>query len=173
MTYETLCKASNRELERIMRAGTPPALSDLAGWELRGYNTTPLAELIRSRKFKKGFEGDPDDPDGLSGYNVRVRQNGLHAPWLPVLRHGEPIREFPYAVRPVRPGERDSRYENALLLDYGLPGALPLPPTWLRDYMVQISPDNRDLMLGKAYAALGPLRILVGFFIAERYNRVL
>jgi len=168
-TYETLCRATRGELEQTMRAGAPPALADLAGWEFRGYNTNPVAELIRVRKFKKGFEGDPGQHE-LMGYNVRMRQNGLLAPWVPVLRRGEPIREFPYVVRATPAGDR---FANALLLDYGLPGALPLPPTWLRDYLVQVTPENRDLLLGVAYAALGPIKLFVGYFVLERYNRAL
>ncbi len=170
-TFESLCQASNRELEPVMRAGNAPPLDSLVGWELRGYNTGLVAELIRSRKFKKGFEEDPGDPDRLMGYNVTVKQNGRHAPWLPVLRHGEAQRGFPFAVLPCPPGER---YPGGLLLDYALPGKLPRDPSYLlRDYMVQVTPDNPDLMLGKAYATVGPLLIFVSFFVAERYNRAL
>lgn len=170
-TFETLCQASNRELERVMRAGSAPPLEALAGWELRGFNTSPVAELIRSRKFKKGFEEEPGRTDRLAGYNVTVKQNGRHAPWLPVMRRGEPLRGFPFAVLPCPAGDR---YPNGLLLDYALPGKLPRDPSYLlRDYMVQVSLDNPDLMLGKAYGAVGPLRIFVSYFVAERYNRVL
>jgi hypothetical protein len=57
-----------------------------------------------------------------------------------------------------------------LLLDYGLGGNGPFGPP-LRDYIVQVYPDNADLLLGKAYLALGPLRIPAGFFILERLKK--
>lgn len=170
-TFDSLRSASNRELEQVMRGGAAPALASLAGWEFRGFNTSPVAELIRSRKFKKGFEEVPGDPRRLMGYNVTVHQNGRHGPWLPVLRRGEPQRGFPFAVLACPAGDR---YPDGLLLDYALPGKLPRDPSYLlRDYMVQVSPGNPDLLLGKAYGAVGPLLIFVSYFVAERYNRAL
>ena len=40
----------------------------------------------------------------------------------------------------------------------------------LRDYLVQVDPANPDLFLGKAYDALGPLRMPTNFFILERFR---
>jgi hypothetical protein len=173
MTYEELCKAGHAELARLGRQGTPPALSDLVGWEFRGYNTNPGAELLRIRKFKKGFADDPNNSDTLAGYNVIVRQNGLNAAWISKMRHGEPHRHAPFTVRPLRPGECKD-HENALLLDYKLPGKLPMDPSWiLTDYLVQVYPDNPDLLLGIAYAEVGPVKVFGSFFVAERYNHIL
>jgi hypothetical protein len=173
LTFEALCKTGNRELMRLLRQGTPPALSDLVGYEFRGYNTNPATELLRIRKFKKGFAEDPHDPDALAGYNVTVRQNGLVSPWLPRMRRGEPHRHSLFAVRPLRPGE-PAKHPNALLLDYKLPGKLPADPSWLlTDYLVQISPENPDLLLGVGYGAVGPVFVFGSFFIAERYNPIL
>ena len=45
------------------------------------------------------------------------------------------------------------------------------PSQVLRDYVVQVDPDNRDLYLGKAYVAAGPLRIPTSFFIIERFHK--
>ena len=67
-------------------------------------------------------------------------------------------------------GAADARYPKALLLDYSLGGnGLFGPP--LRDYVVQIYPDDPDLLLGKAYVALGPLRVPVGFFVLKRLQK--
>ena len=64
-------------------------------------------------------------------------------------------------------GARDARYPNALLLDYSLGGnGLFGPP--LRDYVVQVYPDDPDLLLGKAYLALAGLRIPLSFFVLKR-----
>jgi hypothetical protein len=174
LTFEDLCVAGSAELERLLTGGFTPEPDQLAGWELRGYNTQPLAGPFRVRKFKKGFAADPAGPGMLQGYNVLVQQNGLPNPWIDRLRHGEPIRFGLYEARPVRPGQRDSAYPRALLLDYSR-GHNPLwdPSRLLRDYMVQVYRDNHDLYLGKAYGAVGPARVLVGYFVAERYNRAL
>ena len=174
-SYQALCAAPSGELEELLRAGTTPAFEDLAGWEFRGFNTNPAAELLRIRKFKKGFTWDPRDPRALLGYNVKVRQNGLLNPWIPKLAQGEPIRHAPFAVYPVRAGDRDNRYPNGLLLDYwDVPGrALVDPAQLLRDYLVQVSADDKDLYLGKAYGAVGPLRVVGGYFVLARENKVL
>ncbi len=175
LTYEAICNASSRELEALLLAGVPPALEDLAGWEFRGFNTNPAAELIRIRKFKKGFSWDPRDSRSLHGYNVKVRQNGLLNPWIPKLEQGEPIRHAPFIVYPVRPAERDNRYPNALLLNYWAAPGRPLldPSLVLRDYLVQVYPDDRDLFVGKAYGAVGPLRVVGGFMVLGRENPIL
>ena len=67
-------------------------------------------------------------------------------------------------------GARDARYPNALLLDYSL-GANGLFGPPLRDYIVQVYPDNPDLLLGKAYLALFGLRIPTNYFVLERLHQ--
>jgi hypothetical protein len=53
-------------------------------------------------------------------------------------------------------------------LNYGKGGNKPYDPTaGLRDYVVQL---DDDLYLGKAYYALGPLRVPSNFFILERHR---
>lgn len=175
LTYQEICTSSSRELESLLRGGVTPALEDLAGWEFRGFNTNPGAEILRIRKFKKGFAWDARSPGALQGYNVKVRQNGLLNPWIPKLQHGEPIRHAPFVVYRVRPGERDDRYPNGLLLNYWAASGRPLldPSIVLRDYLVQVYPDDRDLYVGKAYGAVGPLRVVGGYMVLGRENKVL
>jgi hypothetical protein len=175
LSYQTLCTSSSSELEALLLEGLTPTLEDLSGWEFRGFNVSPAAELIRSRKFKKGFQPDPRDGAGLLGYNVKVRQNGILNPWIPVLEQGEPVRHAPFAVYPVRLAERDNLYPRALLLNYAAAPGRPLvdPSILLRDYLVQVYPDDQDLYLGKAYGAIGPLRVLGGYFVLGRENKVL
>jgi hypothetical protein len=174
LTYEGLCSSSLRELDVIFAEGTMPPLDQLAGWEFRGYNVSPIAELIRARKFKKGFYRDREGGTSIRGYNVKVKQNGLLNPWIDVIQDGEPVRHGLYEVRPARPGERDAKHPHALLLDYGRGGNPPYDPSQaLRDYLVQVYADNPDLHLGKAYGALGPLRVPLGYFVLERYNEAL
>ena len=70
------------------------------------------------------------------------------------------------------PGEKDNLYPNALLLNYGKGNNPPFDPSsFLRDYLVQVDPENDDLLLGKAFVALGPARLFVSYFVLERYNQ--
>jgi hypothetical protein len=172
LSYETLAGSSDDLREEVLLQGTAPAFEELEGWEFRGYNVSAASELIRARKFKKGFYADPTNPAMLLGYNVKVEQNGLLNPWIDQLQHGAPVRHALYAVYPVRADEKDKLYPNALMLNYGMGQNPPFDPSRvLRDYLVQVSVDNSDLLLGKAYAALGPLRTFGGWFILERYNK--
>jgi len=77
-----------------------------------------------------------------------------------------------YDVGPVDLSAVDCKYPNALLLDYASQkNYLFEPSRRLRDYLVQVYPDNPDLLLGKAYVALGPVRLPMSFFVLERSNR--
>ncbi len=165
---------TNGTREALMLAGTAPTFESLAGWEFAGANALILTRLVGIRKFVKGFyEGAPraaGPTPFLQGYNVNVRQNADDAEHLYSPSDEHPKRHGFYRVHAPVPGARDARYPNGLLLDYGLGGnGLFGPP--LRDYIVQIYPDDPDLLLGKAYVALGPLRIPVSFFILRRLKR--
>ncbi len=161
----------NAELERAMRRGKAPELDSLVGWEFHGYNTPAIAGLLGIRKFVKGFFRASDG--STRGYNVVIKQNGGPLePWVSVRLFGRPIRHGYYEVRPVDPYARDGLHPNGLLLDYGAGGNFFLNPSkTLRDYLVQIDPDDPDLLLGKACVALGPLRPEVGYFILQRGHR--
>ncbi|MDB4955104.1 MAG: hypothetical protein JWO36_2673 [Myxococcales bacterium] len=162
-------RASWRELEQVFVRGTTPDLEGLVGWEFRGINRLPLnglpvAKLVGIKKFLKGFfRGE----QGVMGYNSPVAQNVLDGRW-----NVAPKRFGFYEVRPVDPTARDNNYLHALLLDYGSGGNKAYDPTaYLRDYLVQVDPANPDLLLGKAYYAVGPARIgTLNYFILERHR---
>ena len=167
--YLTLVSADNHELEQVLRRGVQPDPAKLAEWEFRGYNTLDLTALLGFRKFKKGFfrEGER-----WFGYNVKIKPNGLADPWIDVVKNGKAVRHGFFDVYPVDSGGTDNLYPNAVLLNY----ASEKNPLWdpsrvLRDYLVQVEPENPDLYLGKAYVALGPKRVFVSFFVLERHNR--
>ena len=106
------------------------------------------------------------------GYNSPVVQNALDGRWQTRPADAEPKRFGFYTVAPVDPTSRDNHYLHALLLDYGKGGNGALSITrGLRDYLVQVDAGDPDLLLGKAYAAIGPARIAVGYFILERWRR--
>jgi len=158
------------ELEEVLCSGTLPDLDTLASWEFRGLNQPKWAKLAGIKKFMKGFFWE----DGtLYGYNCVTEQNSLVEPWI-----GKPDDESPkrfgfYEVTPVDSSAKDNTYPNAVLLDYGRGGNKSYDPSrGLRDYVVQVDQDNPDLYLGKAYYALGALRVATNFFILERHRKV-
>lgn len=170
-----LARAPRRALESALVRGSAPALDDLVGWEFRGINATPngappLARIAGVEKFIKGMFWGRDGR--AMGYNAPVVQNALDGRWQPRPSGAAPRRFGFYAIAPVDPTSRDNAYLHALLLDYGRGGN----PAWdvtrgLRDYLVQIDPADPDLLLGKAYYAVGALRLPIGFFVLERFRR--
>lgn len=165
---EDLTGLSDRELTRIFDAGTVPSADKLVGWEFRGCQIPVYAKRAGIRKFKQGFFRKPGERQ-LLGYSIPVIQDGVYAPWTN--KHGDTApKRFGFGpVLPVVPGEKDAKHTNAALLDCSKGGN----PIWdgtgfVRDYLVQVDPDNDSLYLGKAYLAVGPLRVPLNFFILDR-----
>ncbi len=172
LSYIELALSSNDRLETIMQNGTMPDVRDLAGWEFRGYNTLDLTGLLGFRKFKKGFIANREiksPTERIEGYNLKVVQNGIIDDWIDT---GAPRYAF-YEVYPAKDDPVDNKYPNSILINYGASNKNPVydPAKFLRDYLVQVYPDNKDLFLGKAYVALGKARIFVSYFVLERNNR--
>ena len=156
--FRALVDAPPSELDACMRRGKPPDVERLAGMEFRGANTAGWAARLRMRQFVKGFERRPDGR--LSGYNRRVAQDG---------RWATPGERFAFFdVRPVDPSARDNHYLQALLLDYGAGGGSRLDPArGIRDYLVRVHAGSDELLLGRAFVALGPLRPSPTYFVLE------
>ena len=166
---------SMRELERIFVRGTTPDLDLLVGWEFRGINHLPLndylpiAQIAGIKKFVKGFYRGQDGR--VMGYNIPVARNVLDGRWHLLPTDTEPKRFGFYQVAPVDATARDNTYLHAVLLDYSKGGNSHLDAVnGLRDYVVQVDPRNPDLFLGKAYYAIGPMRVPTNFFILERHR---
>ncbi len=167
--YYQLEQMTNQALETVFLRGTQPEIEQLVGWEFRGTNVPGWAKLAGIKKFIKGFYRKDGD---AFGYNCPVLQDGIRAPWIARPDDDNPKRFGFYRVAPVDPTSRDNAYLHAVLLDYGRGGNKRLDPTsGLRDYLVQVDADNPDLYLGKAYYALGPLRVATNFFLLERHRR--
>jgi hypothetical protein len=164
--YLRLGALPSKELETLMLRGEAPDPERLAGWEFRGTNVAAFTKLLGIKKFIKGFYRS--SAGQLLGYNIPVVQDAVTEPWR--YKHGESPRRFGfYRVDPVDPAARDNAYLNSLLLDYGRGGNHELDPTsTLRDYLVRVERGADDLLLGKAFVAVGPLRVPVGFFVLER-----
>ena len=155
--FRALVDAPPAELDACMRRGEPPDVERLAGMEFRGANTAGWAARLRMRQFVKGFERRPD---GLFGYNRRVAQDG---------RWAAPGERFAFfQVRPVDPAARDNHYLQALLLDYSAADGSRLDPARaIRDYLVRAEAGSDELLLGRAFVALGPLRPSPTYFVLE------
>lgn len=165
--YRRLARSTDAELEESLRASKGPDPAALAGWEFRGWNVPAWAGLLGIRKFVKGFFAGED---GVGGYNIPVDQNGLEGEWLHRPSAETPRRFGFYRVGRVDKAAKDNFYPEAVLLDYG---ASTLNPAWrpervLRDYVVQPDPAAPNVLLGKAYVALGPARVSPNFFVLER-----
>jgi hypothetical protein len=157
-------QVSLAELERVFLRGTTPDADQLVGWEFRGINHPWYAPLLGIKKFVKGFyRGD----DGRAmGFNRPVVNNALDGRW-----HVGAKRFGFFEVHAVDATSRDNAHLHATLIDYSRGGNKPWDVTGgLRDYLVQVDPSNPDLFLGKAYYALGPVRVPVNFFILERFR---
>ncbi|MCK6509324.1 hypothetical protein L6R29_05055 [Myxococcota bacterium] len=174
LTYYRLAQMSNTELERLFAQGTHPPLESLDGWEFRGWNTNPLTRPLMIRKFRKGFcfQSGLHAEGEMIGYNVSVRQNGMRDPHLALPNELDAFRHGYFLVTPYTGGGLEP-HRDALLLDYqrGPIGSPLHPGRVLKDFVVQLLPDDPDLLLGKAYAQIGPLSVFVSFFVLERYNR--
>jgi hypothetical protein len=163
--------STHAELELAFVRGEMPDLEQLVGWEFRGINHPVWARLAGIKKFVKGFFRNSDD-GRVMGYNCPVVQNVLDGRWHTKPSDTAPKRFGFYEVAAVDPTARDNAYLHSVLLDYSKGGNRPWDPTnGLRDYLVQVDRDNPDLFLGKAYYALGPLRVHSNFFILERFRR--
>jgi hypothetical protein len=159
-----------RELDEIMVRGETPAMSALVGWEFRGMNAPDWSKLIGIKKFVKGFY--ENDAGQVFGYNEPIVQNRLDEPWIAKPRDETPKRFGFFRVDTVDAGSRDNAFLQALLLDYGRAGRPRWDPmTTLRDYIVRVEPGSDDLLLGKAFLAIGPLRVPMSHFVLERYRK--
>jgi hypothetical protein len=167
-TFESLSRMNKVQLESVLTSGdVPPVGDDLLGWEFQGWNLNPLAALIASRKFKKGFFGGAR----VGGYNMTVRQNRFDEPWIPTPRPEDPKRHSFFVAVPGAEA-RAPRYARSLVLDYGLWGGYsPLNPVgYLVDYVVYPNPGDKTLLLGKAYVEAG-IQLFQGFFVLRRDDR--
>ena len=167
--YKHLAGLPKAALEEVMVRGETPTLPALIGYEYRGYNIAPATALLGIRKFIKVFFTTSSGE--VYGCNTPVAQNGLNRPWKAKPSEAEPRRYAFFSVTSVDPEVRDNTYLHALLIDYGR-GRNPAydPSRLLRDYLVRCVPGSDDLLLGKAYMALGPARLAAGFFLLERHR---
>jgi hypothetical protein len=170
-TFDSLTTASKDVLDHLMTtAGSPPSIPDVLGYEFRGWNLQPTTKLLGTRKFKKGFFGDP--AAGYAwGYNVPVQQNAKHEPWISRPSDANPKRYFFFKVLPATAANKP-QYSNSLVVDYRewKEYFVLNPVRFTVDYLIYPDPANHDLILGKSYWEAGALRPFLGYFVLERHN---
>jgi hypothetical protein len=170
--FRRLARRSPADLERLFAGGVAPSPSALVGSPYLGYNRPAWAEALRIRTFLKGFDpaGDSARGNAVLGHNSPVRQNGLDGDWAPLPTAEAPKRFGFFRVEPVHSGPVGARLP-ALLFDYDVPQNPRLSVARaIRDYVVALEPGSPDLLLGKAYLAIGPRRVPVSFFLLERHR---
>ncbi len=167
LEYRRLAGRSRSELERLLVRGETPSLEGIEATEYGGWNHPRHLAVLGIRKFVKGFFRTADGQH--AGYNTPVRQDGLDHGWSARPNDEQPKRFGFYRVSPVDPAARDNRYLHPLLLDYGR-GGNPRSDVskFLRDYLVRPDPGSDELLLGKAYLALGRGRVFSNFFLLQR-----
>jgi hypothetical protein len=163
------------EREELLARCSAPRVEDLIGWEYAGWNTNPLTPALGIRRFVKGFYEGPErvqrgPRSRIHGYNIACERIGDEDSPVCKPSNEAPKRYGFYRVHVPLDKDKDSLYPASLLLDYDLGGNGPLGPP-LKDYIVQVHPDEPDLLFGKAYGAVGPLRVRVGYFVLERWRR--
>lgn len=172
--YKSFAAMPAPALEEVFLAGGPPSAEAIIDWEFRGYNHSPrLVDAVRLRKFIKGFFRSPSGQ--TFGYNTPVVQNGLDGEWLAKPRDDAPTRFRFYRLSVVEHESHgpDNKYPGALLLDYSRAGN-PRFAIYrgLRNYMRQAERGSDDLLICKAYFAVGRRRPQVNFFLLERHRRI-
>ncbi|HZV02666.1 MAG TPA: hypothetical protein VFF73_38520 [Planctomycetota bacterium] len=159
-----LARLPRHELEHLLRYGERPDHASLSGYVFKGANVTVPGSLMFPR-FSKGFFVE----EGRAmGYNVPVERGPLDGAWYTKPREDPKPFGF-YEVLPMAPGLPMAIYPNSVLLDYSKGGNWS-PDRLLRDFLVLVEPNNPDLLLGKAYLALG-VWVSVGFFVLERWGK--
>lgn len=150
-----------RHLEREFAAGAEPKIDDLVGWEWRGINPPAVLRAVGAGRFVKGFV---EGPRGAEGYVLLASQRD----WSRRMFRGRVIRHSHFDVRAAT-----GRHRGTVLLDYGSHPRNPRghPGRLLREFLVHPDPENRDVLLGKAFVDAGRL-IPVSFYLLEREQRV-
>jgi hypothetical protein len=169
--FRELVQVSDARREEILCASKAPAFESLVGYEWMGFNVSAVVRMLGLQKFIKGFfQGKAH----VEGYNIRVLQNGLDAPWLVQPTQETPKRFGFYTLTAVDGAAPSRIYPDAVLLDYGASQRNPAGriERALRDYLGQPDPNDPDVLLGKAYFALGRRRVPSNFFVLQRLRLV-
>ena len=161
LTMRDLLPMRRSELRSVARSASPidPRILDDSEWRGTSLGLPRLVERLTWKKFMKVFRRDPETRV-LRGWNVRIEQNGLEAPWIPQQRRGAPVI-FGHFVVVDAPAP-----EGGVILDYGAANASFHPMSRIRDPHLSV---GDDLLLGWSDVAIGTRRFATPtFFCLER-----
>ena len=167
-----LLALDRRTLMTLLRAGHPIEPDALADSEYRGISLglPQLIERLSWKKFQKVFHRDPSS-GALRGWNVRLEQNDLDAPCVPLQRRGMAHTFGHFEVVDPRQTRGVPRgCDRGLLIDYGRGrnGRLNIISR-LRDPIVALTAGSADVLLGWSYLdVLGDHVRTPSFFSLER-----
>lgn len=173
VTVEELRAADRHALMGLLVGGHPvdPRALDDSMYRGISLGLPPWALRLTWTKFGKTFLRDPSSGE-LRGWNVRMRQDGLDAPWTPLRDSWGARRTFGHyrVVDPagfrVWPGT-----DSGLLIHYGQGGNRRRDPLRLaRDPLVALGEGSSDLLLGWTFLdpGRGPLVPTPAFFCLLR-----
>lgn len=170
-TADDFLTMDNRRLMAELCAGAPIDPAALDDTEYRGVSLglPAFIEKLSWKTFQKTFHRDVETGD-LRGWNVRLVQNGLHAPCVPKEKKGEPFTFGHYRVVSTDRRTLPVRCEQGLLIDYGQGGNGRLDFIGrVRDPIVAVNEGSAELLLGWSYLELGFAQLKTPvFFTLER-----
>ena len=168
-TLERLAGAPPGVLGTIVHRGLGPVPGDLTGWEFRALRLHPVARLLGGTKATFGFFEALGTAD-VEGYHAGTHQDGEHTPWRTT---GQTPRRFGYFVAAPADLPGRDRHPTATVLDCADSRRNPTGDQVRHQqiYVVMANSGNPDLLVGKAYAQLGRLRLPLGFLVLERWRR--
>jgi hypothetical protein len=164
---------SRAALRERMRAGFPVARDCLAdtAWLGVSLGLPRWAERLSWKTFSKCFVCQPGT-GALTGFNVRLRQDGIGAEPVPMRRNGRAITFGHFEVVATPPAGPGSDLPEGLTLDYGRGGnGWWNPISLLRDPIVALGPEPGAPMLGWSWLALGSGIGTPSYFVLSRIGR--
>jgi hypothetical protein len=173
-SFEAVANATDRARNVMFMSGTAPKFEDLVDWDFTGFNPYAHLKLLGIQRFVKGFfqkagEAPPSKVERIYGYNIFCSSKAPEGVWQTMPSEDTPQRHGFYDVYNEGPG---SKFPHSLMLHYGVPeNHNANPERLIRDYLVQVNPNDPDLLLGKAFLQLGPVRVHSNFFILQRYRQ--
>ncbi len=137
--FAPLLKASRTELMRVFSRAQPVRPDAIADYRYRGISLglPGWVERLTWKKFAKSFARHADG--SIRGWNERIVQDGLDAPWRTQLRGGEPWHFGWFGVVPCA-GSDDCEIDYSV----GTHGLSPLRR--LRDPLRSLDEDSHTLL---------------------------
>ena len=144
----------------------------LSGSNYRGVSLglPRIVERLTWKTFRKSFHTDADG--SVSGFNVRLMQDGLTAPSRPRQRDGKDFVFGPFAIDALPEDGTPFGCKRGVVFNYGKRHSRYHPIGMTRDVVVALD-DRCDVLLGALYIELGQTQIRTpSYFTLERDTAV-